>query len=59
MLTTFLRDSNGQPEDGRGNGFDCDCQSYTDKNGVVTTICMTRRVPRRPQASKPQKPEVR
>lgn len=58
MLTTFLRESNGQPYEGGGDGLDCECVSSTDERGVVTTICLTRRNGKRHPVSKPNKAEA-
>ena len=43
MLTTVLRESNGQPYEGGGDGLDCHCVSSTDADGKVSHIFFVRR----------------
>ena len=43
MLTTFLRESDGQPYEGGGDGLDCHCVSSTDADGKVNHIFFVRR----------------
>ena len=45
-MRTFLRDSKLQPEEGEGDGLDCECASSTDAEGKVNRIFFVRRVPK-------------